>query len=265
MTDQALQQRQRELWASGDLTTFAARIVIVSELLCETVDLRAGERVLDVAAGTGNTAIAAARRWCDVIGIDFVPELLDRARERARAESLAIEFRPGDAEAIPFPDASFDVVLSTFGVMFAMDQSQTAAELLRVCRPGGRIGLANFPPDSLAARFARSASRLAPPARGVPPPTLWGTEKGLRKLFGPEARMVLTAQIVRMRYPTPQAGVDFFRAHFGPVRETFQALNPPRQEELAEALAKLLSKVNVSGDQTVVAPWNYVEVVVTKA
>ncbi|CAN5715611.1 class I SAM-dependent methyltransferase [soil metagenome] len=263
MTDHELQNRQRELWASGDLATFAARIVIVSELLCETVDLRAGERVLDVAAGTGNTAIAAARRWCDVVGIDFVPELLDRARERAKAESLAIDFRHGDAEAIPFPDHSFDVVLSTFGVMFAVDQSQTAAELLRVCRRGGRIGLANFPPDSLAARFGRAASRLVPPPRGVQPPTLWGTERGLRRLFGRDVPLSLTRRTVRMRYPSPQAGVDFFRAHFGPVRETFEALDPEGQRELAQALAHLVSESNVSGDGTVVAAWDYVEVIVT--
>jgi ubiquinone/menaquinone biosynthesis C-methylase UbiE len=233
-------------------------------LLCEDVDLRANERVLDVGTGTGNTAIAAARRWCTVTGIDFVPALLERARERAKVERCEIELLEGDAEAIPFAEGSFDVVLSTFGVMFALDQKRAASEMLRVCRPGGRIGMTNFPPDSLAAMFARANSRVAPPPRGVQSPMTWGTDRGLKWLFGDEADLSITRRSVRMRAPDPAAAVAFFRTNFGPVREAFAALDDESQKELAGLLTDLVAKVNVSGDDTVVAPWDYVEVVVKR-
>ena len=260
-----LRDKQRSIWEAGDLAAFASRITLVSELLCEGVDLRANEKVLDVGTGTGNTAIAAARRWCLVTGIDFVPALLDRARERAKIERCEIELVDGDAEDIPFPDASFDVVLSTFGVMFALDQRGAASELLRVCRPGGRIGMTNFPPDSLAAMFARANSKVSPPPRGVQSPMTWGTERGLKWLFGDGADFSITRRAVRMRAPDAPSAVEFFRTNFGPVREAFESLEPSDRDELAGLLTDLIAKVNVSGDETIVAPWDYVEVVVKRA
>lgn len=259
-----LRRKQQAIWEAGDLAAFASRITLVSELLCEAVDLRAGEKVLDVATGTGNTAIAAARRWCTVTGIDFVPVLLERARERARVERCQIDFRDGDAESIPFPDESFDVVLSTFGVMFSLDQKRAAEEMLRVCRPGGRLGMTNFPPDSLAAMFARANSKISPPPRGVRSPMTWGTERGLRWLFGDAIDMSITRRSVRMRAPDAESAVGFFRANFGPVREAFESLKGPDRDTLTALLTDLIAKMNVSGDETVVAPWDYVEVVIKK-
>ena len=180
----AIKARQQQTWATGDFAVVGSLITIVSEQLCEAVDLRAGWVVLDVATGSGNTALAAARRFCEVTGVDFVPALLERGRERAAAERLPVTFLEGDAEALPFPDAAFDAVLSTFGVMFAPNQERAAAELLRVCRPGGKIGLANWTPDGLAAEHFRTVGRHVPPPPGLPPPTRWGTEAGLRELFG---------------------------------------------------------------------------------
>ncbi len=180
----AVKGRQQQVWAAGDYQQIAACILIVSEQLCEAVDLRAGQRVLDVASGTGNTALAAARRFCEVTGTDYVPALLDRARQRAAAEGLVITFEDGDAESLPVADASYDVVLSTFGVMFSPNQELAARELLRACRPGGKIGLANHTPDSWIGEVFRTTGRHLPPPAGVKPPVLWGTEERLRELFG---------------------------------------------------------------------------------
>jgi SAM-dependent methyltransferase len=166
----AIKGRQRQVWASGDYAAVGTRILIMSELLCEAVDLRAGQLVLDVATGSGNAALAAARRGCEVTGVDYVPSLLERARVRARAEGLPVTFREGDAEQLPFPDASFDVVLSVVGVMFAPDQERAARELLRVCRPGGKIGLANWTPDGFNAEMTRVMTRYVPPPPGLNPP-----------------------------------------------------------------------------------------------
>src|SRR5215210_6287956 len=179
-----IKKRQQRAWASGDYTVFGAALLIISELLCEAVNLRPSEKVLDVATGSGNTALAAARRFCEVTGIDYVPALLERGRERAAAERLEIAFQEGDAEDIPFPDASFDVVLSTVGVMFAPDQKKAAGELLRVCRPGGMIGLANWTPESFAGEMPGVFGRYVPPPSGLDPPTLWGTEERVRELLG---------------------------------------------------------------------------------
>ena len=159
----AVKNRQQQTWAAGNYAVFAAPFMIVSETLCEAVDLRAGSRVLDVACGAGNTALAAARRFAEAVGVDYVPALLARGRERAAAERLPVAFQEGDAEALPFPDASFDVVLSTFGVMFAPDQARAAAELLRVCRPGGTIGLANWTPEGFTGQSSAIRNRYAPP------------------------------------------------------------------------------------------------------
>jgi SAM-dependent methyltransferase len=261
----AIKQRQQQAWAAGDFAMIGSAITIVSESLCEAADLRAGQRVLDVATGSGNTAIAAARRWCDVVGVDYVPALLERARQRAAGERLPALFQDGDAENIPFADASFDVVLSTFGSMFAPDQEKAARELLRVCRPGGKIGMANWTPDSFIGEMFRVNSRFVPPPPGLQPPLLWGTEERLRALF---AEGISNLQAVRRdfvwRYRSANHWIEFFRSYYGPTQKTFDALDPTRQEEYASELRELVSRHNRSGDSTMVVPATYLEVVATR-
>src|SRR6476646_357851 len=183
----AVKTRQQGAWSSGDYATVGTTLQIVGETLCEAADLRAGERVLDVAAGNGNVTLAAARRWCEVTSTDYVPALLERGRERAAAEHLAIDFREADAEAVPVPDASFDVVVSTFGVMFTADQDKASAELLRVCKPKGKIGLANWTPEGFVGRLFKTLGKHLPPPAGVKSPALWGTRARLNEMFGAQA------------------------------------------------------------------------------
>lgn len=227
--------RQREMWGAGDYAAVATPLLIVSELLCEAVDLRAGSKVLDVATGSGNTALAAARRRCEVIGLDYVPALLERARERAAVERLDIRFEEGDAESLPYPDETFDVVLSTFGVMFAPDQAKAASELLRVCRPGGRIGLANWTPGGFVGQWFQLTARYVPPPPGMEPPLVWGTEDGLRT-FVPDAHDM-----------------------------KIESLDAMRQESFASELVALAQRFNRSGDDTIVVPAEYAEVVCINA
>lgn len=261
----AIKGQQQEAWAAGDFSRFATTITIVSERLCEAVDLHAGQQVLDVATGSGNTAIAAARRWTEVTGVDYVPALLERGRERAAAERLNIAFVEGDAEDLPFADESFDAVLSTFGVMFAPDQERAAAEMLRVCRPGGKIGMANFPPTSLAGGFFRAAARYALPPRGVKAPVLWGTEDRLRDLFGHAMKsLTVTTQDVKLRYESAQHWLEFFRTYFGPIRLVHEGLSDAKQVRFGDDLIELVTEANISGDDTLVAPVEYAEVVVVK-
>jgi SAM-dependent methyltransferase len=261
----SVKDRQRQAWAAGDFSRFATVIVIVSELLCETADLRAGQRVLDVACGSGNTAIAAARRNCDVTGLDYVHPLLERGRERAVVERLDVRFLCGDAERLPFRHGSFDAVMSTFGVMFAPDQSRAADELVRVCRPGGRIAMANFPPDSLAGGFFRAVSRRLAPPRGVKPPVVWGTEAGLRTLFGDRTDVErATRRTAMLRHHSPEAAVAFFGRYFGPITTAFAALEAPDRGRLEGDLVDLVASANRSGDATVVVPFEYLEVVLRR-
>ncbi|MDQ3638501.1 MAG: class I SAM-dependent methyltransferase [Actinomycetota bacterium] len=253
--------RQREAWASGDYAMFGATLLIMSELLCEAVDLRSGQRVLDVATGSGNTALAAARRFCEVIGIDYVPTLLERGRERAAAERLEVAFREGDAERIPFPDASFDVVLSTIGVMFAPDQKKAAGELLRVCRPGGKIGLANWTPDSFAGEMAGVFGRYVPPPPGLELPVLWGTEERLRDLLGGGVgHLRTTRRSFVFRYRSIWHYLESLQIYLGPTRKAFQSLDPAERENLASDLTDLVERFNESGDETMVVPSDYLEV-----
>jgi SAM-dependent methyltransferase len=261
---EALKARQRSAWSSGDYAVVGTTLQIVGESLCEALDLRAGQKVLDVAAGNGNVALAAARRWCDVVATDYVAALLDRARERADAERLRIAFQEADAEALPFADASFDVVVSTFGVMFTPDQERAAAELLRVCRPGGKIGLANWTPDGFIGQLFKAIGKHLPPPAGVRSPALWGTPAHLAELFGPTASIAATPRIFVFRYRSPAHWLEIFRTYYGPVLKAFAALSPVAQSALEDDLLALVARLNRSGDGTVVVPSEYLEIVVTR-
>jgi SAM-dependent methyltransferase len=262
----AIKARQQATWAAGDYAVVGTTLQIVGESLCEAMDLRAGERVLDVAAGNGNVTLAAARRWCEVVSTDYVPALLDRGRERAAAERLSsIEFREADAEALPFADAAFDTVVSTFGVMFTPNPPRAAAELLRVCRPGGRIGLANWTPDGFIGQVFKAIGKHVPPPAGVQSPALWGTTVRLTELFGGAARAIEAEprQFV-FRYRSPQHWLEVFRATYGPVLKAFGALDAAAQRALGEDLLQLLARFNRADDGTLVAPSDYLEIVISR-
>lgn len=262
----AIKQRQQQTWASGDYAVVGSPLVIMGELLCEAVDLRAGQRVLDVASGNGNAALSAARRFCRVTGIDYVPALLERGRERAAAEGLEVTFVEGDAEDIPFPDASFDVVLSTLGSMFAPDQERVAGEMLRVCRSGGKIGMANWTPDGFIGQMFRVTTRYTPPPPGLKPPVLWGTEERLRELFGNDvASMTAQRRSFVFRYRSFDHWLEVFRGYYGPMLKAFQSLDLDRQDAYAADLRSLVAQFNRSGDETMVVPSEYLEVVALKA
>ena len=261
----AIKGRQQQTWASGDYQVIASLIVPVSERLCDAVDLRAGERVLDVATGSGNTAIAAARRLCEVTGVDYVPALLERGRARAAAEGLRVSFEEGDAEALPVADASYDVVLSSFGSMFAPNQEQAARELLRACRPGGRIGLANWTPDGWIGEMLRTVGRHVAPPAGLRPPTRWGTEEGLHELFDDGVvSLRMARQSFVWRFASAQQYLDLFRTYYGPVHKAFGALDGAGQEALARDLIEAVERFNRSDDATLVVPAEYLEIVATK-
>jgi ubiquinone/menaquinone biosynthesis C-methylase UbiE len=267
MTDfVTLKERQQQWWTSGDFGIIARTSIIVGELLCEAVDLRPGQQILDVATGTGNAALAAARRGCDVIGLDWAAPLLAHGRERAAAERLPVTFREGEAEHLPFPDASFDAVLSTFGVMYVPDQALTARELLRVCRSGGKIGLTNFTPESFNAAYSASSRRyLPPPPAGLSSPFLWGTEAHCRALFGEAiTALQVTERAIIWRYRSPQEFLDVWRTALGSLQQAFAQLDAAGQERLANDLVALVQRFNRSGDTTVLVPSAYLEVVATK-
>jgi SAM-dependent methyltransferase len=258
----AIKGRQQQIWASGDYHVIASLIVPISERLCDAIDLRAGERVLDVATGSGNTAIAAARRLCEVIGVDYVPELLERGRTRAAAEGLYVNFVEGDAEALPAADAAYDVVLSTVGSMFAPNQERAAQELLRACRSGGRIGLANWTPDGWVGEMLRTVGRHVPPPTGLRSPTYWGTEDGLTELF---ANGIVELQATRLdfvwRFASAQQYLDLFRTYYGPVHKAFGALDETGQESLARDLIAAVERFNRATDGTLLVPAEYLEAV----
>jgi SAM-dependent methyltransferase len=262
----AVKGRQQRMWAAGDFAQVGATLTIVGETLCEAVGLRAGQRVLDVAAGAGNAALAAARRFGAVTAADYVPEVLERGRERAAGERLPVAFVEGDAEALPFPDASFDVVLSTFGVMFAPDQERAARELLRVCRPGGTIGLANWTAEGWIGDVFRANGRRVPPPAGVASPLLWGNEARLRDLFGDGvAELRATRRDFVFRYRSPEHWLDFWRAYYGPTVTAFAALDADGQAALARDLLDVVARHNQADDGTMVVPGEYLEVVATRA
>jgi ubiquinone/menaquinone biosynthesis C-methylase UbiE len=262
---EALKIRQQATWSSGDYAVVGTTLQIVGESLCEALDVRSGQNVLDVAAGNGNASLAAARRWCEVVATDYVPALLDRARERADAERLDIEFRVADAEALPFPDGRFDVVLSTFGVMFTADQERAAAELVRVCKRGGRIGLANWTPDGFIGHVFKTVGKHLPPAAGVKSPVLWGTRTRIAELFEPHATSVTTAQrSFAFRYRSAEHWLKVFKGYYGPVLKAFAALDPSAQASLERDLIALIAQFNRSGDGSMVVPSEYLEIVITR-
>ncbi|MBA2442786.1 MAG: methyltransferase domain-containing protein [Rubrobacter sp.] len=261
----AIKERQQKTWTSGDYARVGNLLVLMGERLCEAADVHAGDKVLDVATGSGNTAISAARRFCEVTGTDYVPELLESARKRAEAEGMDITFEVGDAEDLPYPDASFDVVLSTVGVMFAPNQEKTASELLRVCRSGGRIGLSNWTSDGFVGNMFRTVGKHVPPPPGIKPPPLWGTEGRLRELFADEISSLTAAQRTYVfRYPSAEHFVNHFRTYYGPTVKAFESLDAAGQEALATDLEELLDGWNTSGDQTIIVPSDYLEVVATR-
>jgi ubiquinone/menaquinone biosynthesis C-methylase UbiE len=260
-----VKSRQQQMWAAGDFSKVATHLAIVGELLCESVDLSAGQHVLDVACGSVNTALAAARRNCQVTGVDYVPALLERARARSAVEDLAIAFEEGDAEDLPFPDAAFDVVLSTFGVMFAPDQKRAAEELLRVCQPGGRIGLANWTPEGRVGQMFRIIAQYLPPPPELAPPVRWGTEEGLGALLGERINELrITPRNFVMRYESADAWVTFFRTYFGPVVTAFADLDEPGQRALAHDMRSFLDRENQATDGTLKVVNEYLEVVATR-
>jgi ubiquinone/menaquinone biosynthesis C-methylase UbiE len=261
----AVKTRQQGAWSSGDYATVGTTLQIVGETLCEALDLRAGQKVLDVAAGNGNVTLAAARRWCEVVSTDYVPALLERGRERAAAERLAIEFREADAEALPFADASFDAVVSTFGVMFTADQDKAAAELVRVCKLGGKIGLANWTPDGFIGQLFKTIGKYMPPPAGVKSPALWGTGARITEFFGAQASSIqLEQRDFVFRYRSAQHWLDVFKSYYGPLLKTFGALDPETRTALTDDLFELIKRFNRSGDKTMVVPSEYLEVVVTR-
>jgi SAM-dependent methyltransferase len=260
----AIKGRQQAAWSAGNYAVVGTTLQIVGESLCEALDVRAGQRVLDVAAGNGNATLAAARRGCDVVSTDYVRALLDLARVRASAEDLAVRFEEADAENLGYPDRAFDVVLSTFGVMFTPDQEKAASELARVCKRGGKIGLANWTPGSLVGEMFKVIGRYVAPPAGVKSPALWGTEQRLRELFGDRlASLAAVRKHFVFRYRTPQHWLDVFRTYYGPVHKTFGALDAGRQEALAADLIALAQRFNSATDGTLAAPSEYLEIVIT--
>ncbi len=261
----AVKARQQVAWSTGDYAVVGTTLQIVGENLCEALDLRSGASVLDVAAGNGNASLAAARRWCAVTSTDYVASLLESGRERAKAEGHAIQFQEADAEKLPFPDTSFDVVMSTFGVMFTPNQEKAASELVRVCKPGGRIGLANWTPESFIGQVFKTIGKYVPPAPGVKSPALWGTEARLEELFRNSAKAIRTSgRHFTFRYRSPAHWIEVFRTYYGPMNKTFGALDAEKQAAFTRDLLALLESRNRSGDRSLVLPSEYLEVVIER-
>jgi SAM-dependent methyltransferase len=263
---QTIKGRQQMTWASGDFGRVGVTLQVVGESLAEAAGVNAGERVLDVAAGNGNASLAAARRFARVTSTDYVPELLEQGRRRAEADGLDIEFQVADAEALPFADDSFDVVLSTFGVMFAPDQERTARELIRVVRPGGRIGMANWTPDGFLGDLFRVMARFVPPPAGLRSPMSWGSRARLADLFGGSAAAIAAERrMFNFRYRSADHWIEFFRTFYGPTHKAFAALDETRQAELHTALGDLLGEWDINPGGPLVVPAEYLEVVITTA
>jgi ubiquinone/menaquinone biosynthesis C-methylase UbiE len=262
----AIKTRQQASWASGDYAVVGTTLQIVGESLAEAIDVRAGERVLDVAAGNGNATLAAARRFAQVTSTDYVPHLLDKGRERARAEGLDVKFETADVEHLPFASASFDIVLSTFGAMFAPNHEQTAREMMRVLRPGGRLGMANWTPDSFIGRLFKTLGKHVPPPAGVRSPALWGSEAHIEALFGATAaRIRCERKHFKFRYRSAAHWLQVFRDFYGPTHKAFTALDENGAQALAHDLTALLDEMNIAGAASLVVPSEYLEIVIAKS
>jgi ubiquinone/menaquinone biosynthesis C-methylase UbiE len=261
----ALKARQHGAWSSGDYAIVGTTLQIVGEELCEALDLRSGQKVLDVAAGNGNATLAAARRWCEVVSTDYVPSLLERAKIRATAEGLPVEFKEADAEALTFGDATFDVVVSTFGVMFTPNQNKAASELLRVCKRGGKVGLANWTPDGFIGQLFKILGKYLPPPAGAKSPALWGTTAHITAMFGPAASSIKAEpRNFMFRYRSPTHFLDIFKTYYGPMLKAFSALDEVSQRGLGNDLLALIGRMNRADDGTMVVPSEYLEIVITK-
>jgi ubiquinone/menaquinone biosynthesis C-methylase UbiE len=261
----SLKHGQQRIWASGDYAAVAARIQLIAERLIDVADIPAGSSVLDVATGSGNAAIAAARSDCAVTGIDYVPSLLERARARAAAEGLDVQFSEGDAESLPFDDGSFDAVVSVLGVMFTPDQESAASELLRVVRPGGTIALANWTPSSFVGEMLRTVGRRVPPPAGVRSPLEWGTEPRLAKLLGGGvSELTVRERQFVFRFRSVETFVAFFRAHYGPVHTAFAKLDEDGQAGLERELAEVATRHHRPAGASLAIPSDYVEVIATR-
>jgi ubiquinone/menaquinone biosynthesis C-methylase UbiE len=261
----AVKAKQQAAWSSGDYAVVGVTLQIVGEQLAEALDLHAGQKVLDIAAGNGNVTLAAARRFCEVTSTDYVEALLARGRKRADAEGLTIDFQKADAEDLPFAEETFDAVVSTFGGMFSPDQSRTASEMLRVCKSGGKIGLANWTPDGFIGQMFKIIGKHLPPPAGVKSPALWGTWEWMEKAFRAEASsLIAEPRTFVFRYRSPQHFLDVFRTFYGPMLKAFEALDDKGRAALARDIIDLIGRFNRADDGTVVVPSEYLEVVVTK-
>lgn len=261
----AMKTRQHAAWSSGDYAIVGTTLQVVGETLCEAMDLRSGQKVLDVAAGNGNVSLAAARRWCDVTTTDYVPTLLDRARERADRERLSLTCQEADAEDLPFADGSFDAVVSTFGVMFTPDQETAAGELIRVCRSGGKVGLANWTPEGFIGGVFKTIGKHLPPPQGAASPARWGTRAAITEWFGTQASSIkVESRDFAFRYRSADHWLDVFKTYYGPLLKAYAALEPEGQVALTDDLTDLIASLNVADDGTMVVPAEYLEVVVTK-
>lgn len=261
----ALKTRQQSAWSSGDYAVVGVTLQIVGENLCEALDLRSGQKVLDVAAGNGNVSLAAARRWCEVTSTDYVPALLDRGKARAAAENLKLVFKDADAEALPFADASFDAVVSTFGVMFTPDQDTAASELMRVCRRGGKIGLANWTPQGFIGQLFKTLGKYLPPPASAKSPALWGTKERLTELFGAGAASIhAEARDFMFRYRSPAHFIDVFKTYYGPLLKAVTALDEDKRASLLADIEALIGRLNRADDGTMVVPGEYLEAIIVK-
>lgn len=261
-----IKTRQQATWASGDYSIIGTTLQIVGETIAEAADIRAGEQVLDVAAGNGNATLAAARRFAVVTSTDYVSSLLEKGRQRANAEGLAVRFQNADAESLPFADGEFDVALSVFGVMFAPNQERAAQEMLRVVRPGGRIGLANWTPEGFIGRLFKVIGAHVPPPAGIKSPSAWGSETRVFELFGASAAGIrCERRFFNFRYNSAAHWLQVFREYYGPTHKAFAALEPNGRTALERDITALLNELNMAGSHSLVIPGEYLEVVIAKA
>lgn len=261
----AIKAKQQTVWGAGDYARIGVTLQIVGEQLCEAMDLHAGQTVLDVAGGNGNASLAAARRFCKVVSTDYVETLLAKSAKRAEAEGLAIDYQTADAENLPFADATFDNVISTYGVMFTPNQGQAAAELRRVCKPGGKIGLANWTPGSFIGQLFKAVGRYVTPPAGVNSPAAWGTRDFLDTHFGPYVQAIeAQPRYFTFRYQSPQHWLDVFSTYYGPTLKAFEALDAEAGQALRGEILALIESHNRATDGTMLVPSEYLEVVITR-